>query len=74
MPSMFLNGLTSIVEFRSKLLILLLDFDILLLKIGNLLVLDSGLILKTLVLDLNIALNLRDVLFSLFLSVEFEIC
>jgi len=74
MSSMFFNGLTSVVELSRKLLILLLNFDVLLLKIGNFLVLDRSLVLETLVLDLNVTFDLGDVFLGLFLGVEFEIC
>lgn len=74
MSSMFFNGLTSVVELSRKLLILLLNFDVLLLKIGNFLVLDRSLVLETLVLDLNVTFDLGDVFLRLFLGVEFEIC
>ena len=74
MSSMFFNGLTSVVELSRKLLILLLNFDVLLLKIGNFLVLDRSFVLETLVLDLNVTFDLGDVFLGLFLGVEFEIC
>lgn len=70
---MLLNCLATVVEFSLELLVLLLDFDVLLLEVGDFLVLDGGLIFETLVLDLNVALDLGDVLFGLFLGVKFEI-
>jgi len=70
---MFLNGLTSVIKLSLKFLVLLLNFDILLLKISNLFVLNGGFIFKSLILDLNVPLDFRDILLGLFLSVEFEI-